>query len=102
MSEFHLWREYDVKPFSRFACTVVEAADATDGFRIKDWDPKVADSVFLHRVHEHMQKPHPVHEAYEDEISDKIKTAHPGEPGHFAEAVRSIPTASIRPTGRHA
>lgn len=101
--QVHLWREYRVAPFQRFACTI-EEADTESGYRIVDYDPAVGDVTFLHVLHEHMQKPIPMHLAPEqpnpDGIVDRVGWGHPGQPGHFAEAVRQVPGATVRHEGR--
>ena len=105
-TEFNLWREYQTPPFQRWACTVTESEDAESGYKIVEHDIAVADAVFLHRLHDYLLKPHPVHTSVVDPdglagIIDRVGYAHAGEPGHFAEAIRSVPGASLggrRPT----
>jgi hypothetical protein len=99
---YHLWRDYEAAPFRRWACDVVPDTATEDGYKITDYDPNVADGVFLHRLREHMAKPTTVHLDIDDAegIADGVTTAHPKEPKHFAEAIRIVPGAHISGEGR--
>jgi hypothetical protein len=98
-TEFFVWREYPVKPYQRYAFTVVEDLTADDGYRITHHDAKVADLGFTHRFHDHMMRPHPVTRGvYDNGIDGGATTiAHAKEPGHFREAVRTYAGSATRP-----
>lgn len=101
--QVHLWREFRAPPFQRYACTLEEAPDTESGYRVATADVGVADVTFLHKVHEAMMRPVLVHLAPErpmDGIVDRVGWAHPKEPGHFGEAARQIPGATVRNEGR--
>jgi hypothetical protein len=86
----------------RFACSLVEDAGTELGYRVVDYDPAVADPTFTHGLHSHMRRAHPVNrEATDDDgVVDVTTIAHPKDSGHFQEAVRSMPGARFRATGR--
>ena len=98
---YHLWREYPVKPFQRFACSVIEDHSQHGGFRIVDWDPSVASLSFLHGLEGHLSRPHPV-TTEGAEGRDISTVASPRDPGHFDEAIRSFKGATMRAHGRAA
>ena len=102
MKQYHLWREFPTRPFSRWAVTVVEDASVPDGFRIIDSDDSVVDGHFLTTLHRHLMHPHPVQASATEDgtIYDMHYIKHPTEPGYLAEAIRSTPGAYLRASGR--
>ena len=101
MREYHLWRSYRAAPFWRWACSVVEAPDTTQGFRIVGHDGDVADAAFLHALREHLDQPADgmVHVAEDWGHADAVHTFQPGEPEHFDVAIRQFRMAKIGPEG---
>jgi hypothetical protein len=89
---FYLYREYSQKPNYRFAATVVQDKSTPDGFRVVDSHPIVADSVFMHRLQVAMTSPVQFKDGGQDGHIHytTIETAHPGEPDHFANAIRNV------------
>ena len=100
--KYHLWRVYPTKPYHRFACTLVADESASDGFRIVDADPNVADVGFLHVLVEAMNSPMitQIHNLVDGVIVDESHWVRVKEPGHFEAAVRQVPHSVLRGVGR--
>lgn len=99
---YHLWRYYDTAPFRRWACTITEDSSKPDGYQVDDFDPAIADGTFLRRLHTHMLASVSVHRSVEEDgvILDLLEDKGPGEPGHFAAAIRTFSHGCIMPKGR--
>ncbi len=98
----HIHREYDVAPFMRFAMTVVEDDNTDHGYRVSDYDPAVADSVFMSAFHHHMARPtRTIVGGSDGDIEwSGPKIVYPKQPGFFDSATRSVPNATRCHSGR--
>ena len=96
-TEYHLWRRYPTKPFRRFACTL-KPADTDAGYEVVDHDPGVADVGFLHVVADHMRRPRQDTTRQDGDLV--IRHCRAGTKDHFKAAIRTVPNAVLRSTGR--
>ena len=98
---FHLWRKYPTEPYRRWACTVRQE-DTEDGFRVIDYDDHVADIHFLHTMQDTLRAHHPVRDSVEHDgvLVETRDYAGPDHPEHFETAIRLVPNAVLRGTGR--
>lgn len=100
--QYHIVRSFPTKPFDRFACTL-EPADSEAGYKIVDFDPDVADSMWLHQLADHFRKPQVVQttETKEDgTIVEKRAWVHAPSRAHFEGAVRTMERAHLSASGR--
>lgn len=99
--QYHLWRKYPTKPFTRFACSL-EQAPTEEGYRVVDFDPRVADAAFMHRMAEALRAEHvgQSSEEYQGMIGERLSWVQHGDEGHFGIAVRAVPNAVLRGEGR--
>lgn len=100
---FHLHRQYSIAPYDRWACDVAFSLEAPEGYEILDYDPQVADPAFFHTLSIHMRQPVIRQTSEEPEdgvIGEIVGRLGAGTDDHFRTAIRTIPGAGIRGTGR--
>jgi len=96
---WHLWRDYPVPPFSRYAASIeVEG----EGFRVVEHDPRVADTLFHTLLHRTATMAHTTIGGDGEGYADELVTRHPGEDGHLETAIGALSGIHRRPLGRPA
>lgn len=101
--QFNFWRRYNVKPFYRWACVIVEDADTEQGYRVVDHDPHVADGTMLHALSDHFAKSHTKRGGgFANGVNyEETGVIHPGEDGYFVTAVHTrFDMAALMPGSR--
>ncbi len=98
LEQVSLYRISDSPPFYRWTCTIEEDPANPDGYRVIARDPTFADDSFLHRLQQHMRSP--VKGSYLEERPGGVtvsgmETLHPGDPGYFDTAARTVPFAHV-------
>lgn len=96
---WHLYRQFDTKPFMRWACTIEHDPEAPAKFRVTATDQAVADTAFLEALDRHFREPVEDRSASRTSrgIADATETLNPGDEGYFHAAVRAIPFAPFGP-----
>lgn len=97
----YLYKKTQTGP--RYACTILEDRETTDGYKINDLDPSVCDPEFVLQIGRTMTMP--ALSLYLSQVSDqKImsgRIVQPKEAGHFESAVRSVPGSCVGAVGRN-
>lgn len=94
---YHLWRQYPTAPYYRWACEVVEDAEAPDGYRVLRSDPIVADTAFFHRLATAMTAEHEVLAMKQDRtrIAHVAERKSRGTEDYFEHAIRKVKGAVL-------
>lgn len=102
---YHLHRYYRAhRPQFRWACSLERDESADHGFRVVEFDAKVADSSFWAELATFMDQPVWTRWAGEsddpnmDVMMSGVVTA--DDPKHFGAAIRKFPLTRVCPTGR--
>ncbi len=100
---YHLWRQFLVAPYYRWACEVIQDDEAPDGYRVLGSDPIVADTAFFHRLAKALTGPVDVMVMSQD----GDKRVHSRErqevrsPDHFENAIRRVEGAVLGQSPKH-
>lgn len=94
---YHLWRQYPTAPFYRWACEVVEDAEAPDGYRVLRHDPIVADTALFHRLSTAMSGSFDVLAMKQTSgiVAHEAQRKSPGSADFFPHAIRNVEGAIL-------